>query len=61
MVSKKDNMRNVYVKDMLKVTPINKKWRESRLTWFGHVKCNPDNYVVKRVPQIKTEGKRQQG
>lgn len=41
--------------DMLKVTSMNEKMREFRLRWVG-----PDNYMGKRVQEIKIEGKREE-
>jgi len=33
-----DRVRNEVIRDLVKVTPIGDKMRETRLRWFGHVK-----------------------
>ncbi|KAI8542873.1 hypothetical protein RHMOL_Rhmol08G0174000 [Rhododendron molle] len=40
------------VREMVGVAPIEKKLRENRLRWFGHVYRRPGDVVVKRAEMI---------
>jgi len=56
-----DRIRNEVIRDLVKVTPIEDKIRETRLKWFGHVKRSV-NARVSRCEMINIpEGKRGRG
>ena len=66
VVTRKDKIRNEYVKGTAKIAKLGDKLRNARLRWYGHVKRK--DYVGKRmmemaVPGIKgkEEGQREGG
>ena len=55
-------MRNEDIRTKIGVAPIEKRVRENRLRWFGHVQHRPTNAPVRRVERIKLgQVKRAQG
>ena len=42
-----DRIRNVVIRERVRVTPIEDKLRETRLRWFGHVKRRSVNALVR--------------
>ena len=57
-----DRVRNGIIRDLVKVTFIEDKLRETRLRWFGHVKRRSVDAPVKRCKRINIpEGKRGRG
>ena len=55
--TRKDRIRNVEIRETVKVTDIADKMREKRLTWFGHVERREDSYVGKRVQKLELGGR----
>ena len=56
-----DKISNEVIKDLVKVTHIEDKMRESRLRWFSHVKKSEDA-LVRRCEKVNIpEGKRKRG
>ena len=54
-----DRMRNGVIRDLVKVTSIEDKARETRFRWFSHVKRRSVNAPVRRCVRINIlEGKR---
>ena len=51
-----DKIRNVVIRDLVKVAPIEDKMRESRLRWFGHVKRRSVGAPVRRCETITIPG-----
>ena len=47
-----DRIRNVNIRDMVGVAPIEDKLRENRLRWFGHICCRPIDAVARRSDMI---------
>ena len=47
-----DKIRNEVIRDLVKVAPIEDKFRESRLRWFGHVKRRSVEAPVRRCETI---------
>ncbi|KAI0528698.1 hypothetical protein KFK09_001240 [Dendrobium nobile] len=45
----RDKIRNEYVHGKVGVAPVADKNRESRLRWFGHIKCRPFGELIRRV------------
>ena len=56
--TRKDKIRNEFIRGSLGVTPIGDKMRESRLRWFGHVQRRPMTAPVRRSETIQVEGAR---
>ncbi|PKA55105.1 ataxia telangiectasia mutated family protein [Apostasia shenzhenica] len=44
--TRKDRMRNEYIRKKIGVTPIEDKLRESRLRWFGHLNRRPNRRPI---------------
>ena len=57
-----DKIRNKVIKDIIKVTPIEDKMRETRLEWFGYMKRMSVDAPVRRYERINIpEGRRGRG
>ena len=52
-----DRIKNTVIREGMKVTPLDKKLRENRLRWFGHVQRREDDHVCKVVQKWKVDGK----
>ena len=46
-VTKKDKIRNEYVRGTAKIANLGDKLRNARLRWYGHVKRREEDYVGK--------------
>ena len=57
-VTRKDKIRNEYIKDTVKVEQLGMKMREGRLRWYGHVMRRDQEYIGKRVMEMELLGKR---
>ena len=57
----RDKIRNEHMRSTLKVDRFGHKVRQSRLSWYGHVKCRDDDYVGRRVLETHLPGKRKRG
>ena len=51
-----DRIRNVVIRSLARVTPIEEKLRETRLRWFGHVKRRSMDAPVRRCKRIVPPG-----
>ena len=60
-VTRSDKIRNEWIRGTVKVVEVSKKAQERRLKWFGHVMRREDEYVGKRVMNMKVEGGRGRG
>ncbi|KAG7310779.1 hypothetical protein JYU34_003595 [Plutella xylostella] len=60
-VTRKDRIRNEYIRGSMKVAPIVEKMKSHRLSWFGHVMRREDDYVTKKVLEMRPEGRRKRG
>ena len=47
-----DRIRNEVIREKVGIDPIEEKLRETRLTWFGHVKKRGENEPVRRCKII---------
>ena len=47
-VTRKDKIRNEYVRGTAKIAKLGEKLRNVRLRWYGHVKRREEDYVGKR-------------
>ncbi|XP_050508941.1 uncharacterized protein LOC126886137 [Diabrotica virgifera virgifera] len=52
-VTKKDKIRNEYIRGSLGVAPIDAKMREHRLRWFGHVQRRDVNHPIRRIAEVQ--------
>ena len=60
-VTRRDRIRNEYIRGTLKVTELSKKMQERRLNWHGHVLRRDDYYIGRRVMTIEVPGQRGRG
>ena len=56
-VTRKDRIRNVYIRGTTKVTEVSKKIQEARLRWFGHVRRRDKNYIGRRIMELEVPGR----
>jgi hypothetical protein len=59
--TKRDRIRNSYIRGELKMEEIQNQIRESRMRWFGHVKRMDEHRIPKRLLEMKASGKRPRG
>ncbi|XP_023221690.1 MKL/myocardin-like protein 1 [Centruroides sculpturatus] len=60
-VSRKDRIRNEFIRGSDKVGPYRRKMQECRLRWFGHIERSSEDYVGKRVRKLVVKGRRKRG
>ncbi|XP_050511752.1 uncharacterized protein LOC126887900, partial [Diabrotica virgifera virgifera] len=60
-VTKKDKIRNEYIRGSLGVAPIDAKMREHRLRWFGHVQRRDVNHPIRRIAEVQIPGRSRRG
>ena len=60
-VTKKDRIRNEYIRGTVKVIEVSKKAQEARLRWYGHVMRRDEEYVGRRMMEMEIPGRRQRG
>ena len=60
-VTRKDRIKNEYIREIVKVTEIGKKMQERRLHWYGHVMRKDEDYVGRRIMNMEVEGHRRRG
>ena len=60
-VTRKDKIRNEYIRGAVKVEPLGMKMREGRLRWYGHVMKKDQEYVGRRAIKMELPGKRKRG
>ena len=57
-VTRKDKIRNEYIRGTAKVEQLGMKMREGRLRWYGHVMRRYQEYVGRRVMEMELPGKK---
>ena len=57
-VSRKDKIRNEYIRGTVKVKRLEMKMREGRLRWYGYVMRRDQEYVGRRMIEMEVLGKR---
>ena len=60
-VTRKDKIRNEYIRATVKVERLGMKMREGRLRCYGHVMKRDQEYVEGRVMEMELPGKRKRG
>ena len=60
-VTRKDKIKNEYIRGIVKVERLGKKMRESGLRWYGHVMRRDLEYVRRKMMEMKLTGKRKRG
>ena len=57
-VTRKDNIRNEYIRGTIKFERLGLKMREGRLRWYGHVMRRDQEYVGRKMTEMELLGKR---
>ena len=57
-VTRKDKIRNEYVRGTAKIAKLGDKLQDARLRWYGHVKKREEGYVEKRMMEMAVPGRR---
>ena len=60
-VTRKDKIRNEYIRGAVKVEQLGMKMREGRLRWYGHVMRRDQEYVGRKMMEMVLLGKRKRG
>ena len=61
VVTRKDKIRNEYIRGTVKVEQLGMKMREGRLMWYGHVMRRDQEYVGRKMMEMEFPGKRKRG
>ena len=60
-VTRKDKIRNEYIRSTVKVERLGMKMRKGRLRWYGHVMRRNQEYVERKMMEMELPGKRRRG
>ena len=60
-VTRKDKIRNEYIRGTVKVEQLGMKTREGRLRWYGHVMRRDKEYVGRSMMEMELLGRRRRG
>ena len=60
-VTRKDKIRNEYIRSTVKVEQLGMKMREGRLRWYGHVMRRDQEYVGRKMMEMELPGERRRG
>ena len=60
-VTRKDKLGNECIRSTVKVEQLGMKMREGRLRWYGHVMRRDQEYVGRKIIEMKLPGKRKRG
>ena len=60
-VTRKDKIRNEYVRGTAKIAKLGDKLRNARLLWYGHVKRIENTTWEKRMMKMAVPGRRKRG
>ena len=60
-VTRKDKIRNEYIKSTIKVERLGMKMRKVRLRWYGHVMRRDQKYVGRKIIETELLGKKRRG
>ena len=57
-MTRKNKIRNEYMRGTAKIAKLGEKLRNARLRWYGHVKRREEDYVGKRMTEMAVPGRR---
>ena len=60
-VTRKDKIKNEYIRSTVKVERLGMKIRKGRLSWYGHVMRRDQEYVGRKMMKMELPGKRKRG
>ena len=60
-VTRKDKIRNEYIRNTVKLERLGMKLREGRLRWYGHAMRRDQEYVGRKMMEMELPGKRKRG
>ena len=60
-VTRKDKIRNEYLRGTAKIAKLGDKLRNAILRWYGHVKRRKEGYVGKTMMEMAVPGRRKRG
>ena len=60
-VTRKDKIRNEYIRSTVKIELLGMKMRERKLRWYGHVMKRDQEYVGRKMMEMELPGKRRRG
>ena len=60
-VTRKEKIRNEYVRGTAKIAKLGDKLQNARLRWYGHVKRREEGWVEKRMMEMAVPGRRKRG
>ncbi|XP_069988606.1 uncharacterized protein [Penaeus vannamei] len=60
-VTRKDKVRDDYIRGTVKVTEVCVKIQERRINWYGHVIRSEEDYIGNRVMEMHVDGRRRRG
>ena len=60
-VTRKDKIRNEYIRGTVKIERLGMKMREGKLRWYGHVMRRDQDYVGRKIMKMELPGKRKIG
>ena len=60
-LTRKDKIRNEYIRSTVEVQRLGMKMREGRLRWYGHVMRRDKEYVARKMIEMELPGKRRRG
>ena len=60
-VTRKDKIRNEYIRGTVKLERLGMKMREGRLRWYGHVMRKDQEYVGRKMMKMELPGNRKRG
>ena len=60
-VTRKDKIRNEYLRGTAKIEKLGDKLLNVRVLWYGHIKRREEDYVGKRMMEMAVPGIRKKG
>ena len=60
-VTRKDKVRNEYIRGTVNIERLGMKMKEGRLRWYGHVMRRDQEYVGRKMIEMELPGKRKRG
>ena len=60
-MTRKDKIRNEYIRGTVRIERLGMKVREGRLRWYGHVMRRDQEYVRRKMTEMELPGKRKRG